>query len=187
MSQLNIMKNLVPTHLIFFEPKVSINNMVMNGSVQFNYMFSIYFNVWKYKSGTGFFVAWQQSKSNDGTYRDAIRWNTFKDNEDAKAHKKEIERHIIEEMLKRYPSFANMINSQVKIFNDTPFEPVEGNSKADDPPFISVQSNHNSSNNNGHYDDDIVVSGMGDSKSVIDDPYEDDEDMFARLISQGDD
>lgn len=169
-----IINDLVVTFIFFNKDSANNSpseNVLMTGNVQFNFCFPLRFTVMKQKDNSSFFIKWQCYKDEkSGEYREVNKWNTFSHKELVAARRKEIEDQIIEDFLRRYPTYANMINNNIQILRgnvsstSTTSSTSATNSVANNTnvPLISIQSN-----------DEI--------------PFEDDDELLQRILSQEED
>lgn len=160
-----IIDNLNLSFIYFFKDLPSSENIMINGSAQFNFCFSLKFSILKLKDNSAFFVKWQQVLGADKQYRDVIMWNAYKEIKDlVSAKRKEIEDQILEEFLRRFPTFANKLNNNVQIMRDSTNNTNTSKESGDSVPLISIQTSN----------DDLPFD-------------EDDEELFNRMISQEED
>jgi hypothetical protein len=165
-----IINDLVVTFIYFRPDSSPSENILMNGSVQFNYCFPLRFSIMKQKDNSSIFVKWQCYKDEKtGEYREVNKWNTFNNKELVTARKKEIEEQIIEDFLRRYPTYANMINSNVQI--------LRGNVSSSSAPSINVNVKSSPEN-------DVPLISIQTKDDI---PFEDDDELFQRMLSQNED
>lgn len=166
-----IINDLVVTFIYFSGEngkKSQSENILMTGSVQFNFCFPLRFTVMKQKDNSSFFIKWQCYKDeSSGKYIEVNKWNTFNHKELVEARRKEIEAQILEDFLRRYPTYANMLQSNVQILRGnvsaSTVSSIQNTNSASNVPLISIQSN-----------DDTI-------------PFDDDEELFQRILSQNED